>query len=131
MHLTIGAVRYDAHGRERKGVCSILCAERLQPGDTLPIYIQHNQNFKLPENPDTPIIMVGPGTGIAPFRSFMQEREETGAEGKHGCFSGISTLSLIFCTRRNGKNGCKTVFSQKWTSLFPGIRRKKYMCSTA
>ncbi|MCY8825446.1 assimilatory sulfite reductase (NADPH) flavoprotein subunit [Bacillus atrophaeus] len=88
VHLTIGAVRYDAHGRERKGVCSILCAERLQPGDTLPVYIQHNQNFKLPDNPETPIIMVGPGTGIAPFRSFMQEREEAGAEGKSWMFFG-------------------------------------------
>lgn len=88
VHLTIGAVRYDAHGRERKGVCSILCAERLQPGDTLPVYIQHNENFKLPENPDTPIIMVGPGTGVAPFRSFMQEREEIGAEGKAWMFFG-------------------------------------------
>lgn len=88
VHLTIGAVRYDSHGRERKGVCSILCAERLQPGDTLPIYIQHNQNFKLPQNPDTPIIMVGPGTGVAPFRSFMQEREEIGAEGKSWMFFG-------------------------------------------
>ncbi len=88
VHLTIGAVRYDAHGRERQGVCSILCAERLQPGDTLPVYIQHNQNFKLPENPDAPIIMVGPGTGIAPFRSFMQEREETGASGKSWLFFG-------------------------------------------
>ncbi|MBT2625401.1 assimilatory sulfite reductase (NADPH) flavoprotein subunit [Bacillus sp. ISL-32] len=88
VHLTIGAVRYDAHGRERKGVCSILCAERLQPGDTLPVYIQHNQNFKLPDNPETPIIMVGPGTGIAPFRSFMQEREEAGAEGKSWVFFG-------------------------------------------
>ncbi len=88
VHLTIGAVRYDAHGRERKGVCSILCAERLQPGDTLPVFIQHNENFKLPENPDTPIIMVGPGTGIAPFRSFMQEREESGADGKTWLFFG-------------------------------------------
>lgn len=88
VHLTIGAVRYDAHGRERKGVCSILCAERLQPGDTLPVYIQHNPNFKLPKNPDTPIIMVGPGTGVAPFRSFMQEREETGAKGKSWLFFG-------------------------------------------
>jgi sulfite reductase (NADPH) flavoprotein alpha-component len=72
VHLTIGAVRYEAHGRERKGVCSILAAERLQPGDTVPVYIQHNENFKLPKNSDTPIIMVGPGTGAAPFRSFMQ-----------------------------------------------------------
>ncbi|MBW3699176.1 sulfite reductase [NADPH] flavoprotein alpha-component [Bacillus aerophilus] len=88
VHLTIGAVRYDAHGRERQGVCSILCAERLQPGDTLPVYIQHNQNFKLPQDPDAPIIMVGPGTGIAPFRSFMQEREELGANGKSWLFFG-------------------------------------------
>lgn len=88
VHLTIGAVRYDAHGRERQGVCSILCAERLQPGDTLPVYIQHNQNFKLPQDPDAPIIMVGPGTGIAPFRSFMQEREEMDANGKSWLFFG-------------------------------------------
>ncbi|MBP3950785.1 assimilatory sulfite reductase (NADPH) flavoprotein subunit [Bacillus suaedae] len=88
VHLTIGAVRYEAHGRERNGVCSILCSERLEPGDTLPVFVQHNENFKLPENPDTPIIMVGPGTGIAPFRSFIQEREETGAEGKSWLFFG-------------------------------------------
>lgn len=88
VHLTIGAVRYEAHGRKRNGVCSIQAAERLEPGDTIPVYIQHNDNFKLPENPDTPIIMVGPGTGVAPFRSFMQEREETGAEGKSWLFFG-------------------------------------------
>lgn len=88
VHLTIGAVRYNAHGRDRKGVCSIFTAERLQPGDTVPVYIQHNENFKLPANPVTPIIMVGPGTGVAPFRSFMQEREETGAEGKSWMFFG-------------------------------------------
>jgi sulfite reductase (NADPH) flavoprotein alpha-component len=88
VHLTIGAVRYDANGRERKGVCSILTAERIQLGDTLPVFIQHNENFKLPENHDTPIIMVGPGTGVAPFRSFMQEREESAASGKSWMFFG-------------------------------------------
>jgi sulfite reductase (NADPH) flavoprotein alpha-component len=88
VHLTIGAVRYEAHGRERKGVCSILAAERLQAGDIVPVYIQHNENFKLPKNPDAPIIMVGPGTGAAPFRSFMQEREEIGASGKSWMFFG-------------------------------------------
>ncbi|MGG0839190.1 assimilatory sulfite reductase (NADPH) flavoprotein subunit [Bacillus paralicheniformis] len=88
VHLTIGAVRYNTHGRDRKGVCSVLCAERLQPGDTLPIFIQPNKSFKLPENPEAPIIMVGPGTGVAPFRSFMQEREETGASGKSWMFFG-------------------------------------------
>jgi sulfite reductase (NADPH) flavoprotein alpha-component len=88
VHLTIGAVRYQAHGRDRKGVCSIFTAERLQPGDSVPVYLQQNENFKLPANPETPIIMVGPGTGVAPFRSFMQEREETGAEGKSWMFFG-------------------------------------------
>ncbi len=88
VHLTIGAVRYHANGRERKGVCSVFTADRLQPGDRVPIYIQNNENFELPANPETPIIMVGPGTGVAPFRSFMQEREEIGAEGKSWMFFG-------------------------------------------
>ncbi len=88
VHLTIGAVRYDAHGRERKGVCSIFAAERLQQGGTIPIFIQHNENFKLPKNQETPIIMVGPGTGVAPFRSFMQEREESGVNEKSWMFFG-------------------------------------------
>lgn len=88
VHLTIGALRYDAHGRERKGVCSIFTAERLQPGDTVSVYVQQNANFKLPEDSNAPIIMVGPGTGIAPFRSFMQEREEIGAAGPSWLFFG-------------------------------------------
>ncbi|WP_339245756.1 assimilatory sulfite reductase (NADPH) flavoprotein subunit [Bacillus sp. FSL R5-0523] len=107
VHVTIGAVRYDAHGRERKGVCSILCAERLQPGDTLPIYVQHNQNFKLPKDPETPIIMVGPGTGVAPFRSFMQEREETGAEGKAWMFFGDQHFVTDFLYQTEWQNWLK------------------------
>lgn len=96
VHLTIGAVRYEAHGRDRKGVCSIFTAERLQPGDTLPIYIQQNENFKLPSNPETPIIMVGPGTGVAPFRSFMQEREELGLNSKSWLFFGDQHFTTDF-----------------------------------
>ncbi|MCY9208657.1 assimilatory sulfite reductase (NADPH) flavoprotein subunit [Bacillus subtilis] len=107
VHVTIGAVRYDAHGRERKGVCSILCAERLQPGDTLPVYVQHNQNFKLPKDPETQIIMVGPGTGVAPFRSFMQEREETGAEGKAWMFFGDQHFVTDFLYQTEWQNWLK------------------------
>lgn len=88
VHVTIGTVRYESHGRSRLGVCSGECALRLEEGDTVPVYIQRNDNFKLPENPDTPIIMIGPGTGIAPFRSFMQEREEIEAKGKTWLFFG-------------------------------------------
>ena len=88
VHLTIGAVRYDAHNRARHGVCSIQCAERIQPGDYLPVYIHENPNFQLPENPSDPIIMIGPGTGIAPFRSFLEEREALEAPGKNWLFFG-------------------------------------------
>ncbi|MFD4818728.1 assimilatory sulfite reductase (NADPH) flavoprotein subunit [Peribacillus butanolivorans] len=108
VHLTVGAVRYDSHGRERKGVCSILCAERLQPGDTLPVYIQHNQNFKQQKNPDTPIIMVGPGTGIAPFRSFIQEREETEANGKTWLFFGDQHFVTDFLYQTEWQKWLKT-----------------------
>ena len=88
VHLTIRTVRYEANGRNRYGVASVQCAERLQAGDKLPVYIHQNPNFKLPASPDTPIIMIGPGTGVAPFRAFIQEREESGAEGKSWLFYG-------------------------------------------
>ncbi|MNJ50652.1 Sulfite reductase [NADPH] flavoprotein alpha-component [compost metagenome] len=96
VHLTVRSVRYEAHGRNRYGVCSVQLAERVEPGDTLPVYIQHNPSFKLPENPDTPIIMIGPGTGVAPFRAFLGEREETGAEGKNWLFYGDQHFSTDF-----------------------------------
>jgi sulfite reductase (NADPH) flavoprotein alpha-component len=88
VHLTIGAVRYNAHGRDRKGVCSVQCAERVSEGETLPVFVQANKHFHLPETHDTDIIMVGPGTGIAPFRSFIEERAVNKAEGKSWLFFG-------------------------------------------
>ncbi|WP_306293545.1 MULTISPECIES: sulfite reductase subunit alpha [Paenibacillus] len=96
VHLTIGAVRYTAHGRERKGVCSVQCAERLHEGDTLPIFIQQNKHFNLPESQDTDIIMVGPGTGIAPFRSFIQERAVSKASGRAWLFFGDQHAATDF-----------------------------------
>lgn len=86
VHLTVAIVRYEEHGRKRKGVCSSYLAERV--GDTIPCYIKPNKNFKLPEDSLTPIIMVGPGTGIAPFRAFIEERLVTGSKGKNWLFFG-------------------------------------------
>ncbi|QNK60535.1 assimilatory sulfite reductase (NADPH) flavoprotein subunit [Paenibacillus sp. PAMC21692] len=88
VHVTIRKVEYEAHGRKRGGVCSVQVSERLEEGGRLPIFIQNNPNFKLPANPETPVIMVGPGTGVAPFRAFMEEREELGASGKSWLFYG-------------------------------------------
>ncbi|MGG1879530.1 assimilatory sulfite reductase (NADPH) flavoprotein subunit [Paenibacillus cisolokensis] len=96
VHLTVRTVRYEAHGRNRYGVCSVQLAERAQIGDKLPVFVQHNPNFKLPANPDTPIIMIGPGTGVAPFRAFVGEREESGAQGKNWLFYGDQHFSTDF-----------------------------------
>ncbi len=86
--LCISALRYEAHNRERLGTCSVHCAERIDPGDSLQVFVHSNPNFRLPSDPETPVIMVGPGTGIAPFRAFIEEREETGAGGKTWLFFG-------------------------------------------
>ena len=86
VHLTVAVVRYEGNGRKRKGVCSSYLAERV--GDTIPCYFHPNKNFKLPEDSSTPIIMVGPGTGIAPFRAFIEERKAQGSSGKNWLFFG-------------------------------------------
>ncbi|MBW5469145.1 assimilatory sulfite reductase (NADPH) flavoprotein subunit [Brevibacillus formosus] len=96
VHLTIRNVHYQAHGRDRYGVCSSYIADRLETGDTLPVFVQHNPNFKLPANPDIPLIMIGPGTGVAPFRAFLGEREELGATGKTWLFFGDQHFSTDF-----------------------------------
>lgn len=83
VHLTVGVVRYTANGRLRKGVCSSYLADRIVEGEKAGVFVSPNKNFKLPADPDTPIIMVGPGTGIAPFRAFIEERQATGAKGKN------------------------------------------------
>ncbi|EHJ07335.1 assimilatory sulfite reductase (NADPH) flavoprotein subunit [Staphylococcus simiae] len=88
VHLTVGTVRYQAHQRQRKGVCSVQFAERVKPGDMVPIYLKRNANFKFPTSEDIPVIMIGPGTGIAPFRSYLQEREELGLTGQTWLFFG-------------------------------------------
>ena len=83
VHLTVGVVRYDSNGRERKGVCSTYLADRIEEGSAIDVFVTPNKHFKVPANPDAPLIMVGPGTGIAPFRAFIEERQATDAKGKN------------------------------------------------
>ena len=85
---TVRVVRYDTHGRDRQGVASGQLGERAQVGAVLPIFLTANQNFKLPEDNSAPVIMVGPGTGIAPFRAFLEERQAKGASGDNWLFFG-------------------------------------------
>jgi sulfite reductase (NADPH) flavoprotein alpha-component len=87
-HLLISAVRYASHGRERKGVASMWIAERLKAGDRVPVYVKPNKHFRLPQDQGRPVIMVGPGTGVAPFRAFLQERQAEGAKGRNWLFFG-------------------------------------------
>ncbi|WP_024551273.1 NADPH-dependent assimilatory sulfite reductase flavoprotein subunit [Franconibacter helveticus 513] len=88
VHITVGVVRYDIEGRARAGGASSFLADRLEEEGEVRVFIEHNDNFRLPANPQTPVIMIGPGTGIAPFRAFMQQRAAEGAEGKNWLFFG-------------------------------------------
>jgi len=88
VHLTVGVVRYDAHNRSRKGVCSTYLQDLIEEGDKTSVFVTANKHFKVPANPETPMIMVGPGTGIAPFRAFIEERKATQAKGKNWLFFG-------------------------------------------
>jgi sulfite reductase (NADPH) flavoprotein alpha-component len=95
-HLLIGAVRWSSHGRARHGVATIDVAERRGLGGTLPVYVKPNPHFRLPTDPATPIIMIGPGTGVAPFRAFLQHREATGARSPSWLFFGARRFTHDF-----------------------------------
>jgi len=88
VHLTVAAVRYQGVNGHREGVASSYLADRLAPGDRVGVYVQPNKSFRMPADPATPLIMVGPGTGVAPFRAFLEEREELGAGGESWLFFG-------------------------------------------
>jgi sulfite reductase (NADPH) flavoprotein alpha-component len=99
IHATVAVVRYRSHNRERGGVCSTLLADRIPTGECLPIYIQPNKKFRLPQQADAPIIMIGPGTGVAPFRSFLHERRALGHTGRNWLFFGERSANTDFLYR--------------------------------
>ena len=88
VHVTVGAVRFEVEGRARAGGASSFLADRVEEEGEVRVFIEHNDNFRLPANPETPVIMIGPGTGIAPFRAFMQQRAADEASGKNWLFFG-------------------------------------------
>ncbi|MEM7697321.1 MAG: assimilatory sulfite reductase (NADPH) flavoprotein subunit [Verrucomicrobiota bacterium] len=96
VHLTVAAVRYETHGRERTGVASTFLADELVVGDAAQVFFHENKNFRLPEDDKAPIIMIGPGTGIAPFRAFIEERAAREAAGKSWLFFGDQRYNYDF-----------------------------------
>jgi sulfite reductase (NADPH) flavoprotein alpha-component len=120
VHLTVGVVRYERKKRMRKGVASTFFADRLYPGDGIKVYVQPTYSFRLPRNGNTPMIMVGPGTGIAPFRAFLEERRARGARGQSWLFFGNPNAATDFCyqeelkghLREGGLTRLDTAFSR-------------------
>ena len=96
VHLTVSAVRYESHGRKRNGVCSTYLADLVKTSDPVQVFVQPNKHFRLPADGSTPIIMVGPGTGIAPFRAFVEHRAALGSPGKNWLFFGDQHYTYDF-----------------------------------
>ena len=94
VHLTVGVVRYESLGRKRAGVCSTFLAERAD-SSAVPVFVHQNSGFRPPAS-DKPLIMVGPGTGIAPFRAYLEERRATGAKGRNWLFFGDQKSTTDF-----------------------------------
>ena len=99
VHLTVGRVAWEHDGRGRKGVCSTFFADRLREGAAVPVFVQRSHGFTVPADPAAPMIMVGPGTGIAPFRAFLQERAATAATGRNWLFFGDQREAADFLYR--------------------------------
>lgn len=99
VHTTVRVVRYDAYGRNRQGLASGHLGERAPVAATMPIFLHANGNFRLPEDTSAPVVMVGPGTGIAPFRAFLQERQAKGDKGDNWLFFGEQRRDLDYLYR--------------------------------
>ena len=95
-HLLVGAVRWSSHGKKRKGVASTFFADRRKVGGSSRVYVKPNRHFRLPEDGHTPIIMIGAGTGVAPYRGFIEERAELSAKGKSWLFFGERNFTNDF-----------------------------------
>ena len=125
VHLTVGVVRYDTHGRQRKGVCSTYLSDRIAEGDKADVFVTANKHFKIPADNDAPMIMVGPGTGIAPFRAFVEERKAIGAKGQNWLFFGDQHYLTDFLYQTEWQDYLADGFLTKLDVAFSRDQEKK------
>ncbi|PCJ31573.1 MAG: sulfite reductase subunit alpha [Gammaproteobacteria bacterium] len=148
VHLTISSVRYESQGRDHQGVASCYLADRVEENAKVAVYFSPNTSFRVPNNPEAPMIMVGPGTGIAPFRAFLEERESTQAKGDNWLFFGdrkkaddfiyqdeieawqasglLTKLDLAFSRDQEDKIYVQTRMQEKGAELFAWLDRGGY-----
>ncbi len=127
-HLTIGAVRYENLGRKRTGVASTFVADNVAIGETLRVFVERNEYFRLPRNSDMPIIMVGAGTGVAPFRAFLQEREVRSANGKSWLFFGNPHFTTDFLYQTEWQQALKKGSLSRLDVAFSRDQKDKIYC---
>ena len=129
VHLTVGLVEYQQGDKTRAGAASSFLGKRLEQGGTVRVFVEHNNNFRLPEQAQTSVIMIGPGTGVAPFRAFMQEREaqqDNGVElGKSWLFFGDQTFTQDFLYQVEWQNYLKTGLLNKLDVAFSRDQAEK------
>ena len=125
VHLTIAAVRYESHGRQRKGVASTFLSDHVTGDVPVPVFVHTAKGFRLPEDKSLPVIMVGPGTGVAPFRAMVQEREATGATGKNWLFFGEQRASSDFFYKEEWEAAMAKGVLTKLTTAFSRDQEQK------
>ncbi len=119
IHLTVAIVRYTTHHREKKGLCSGFLADHTELNlGNLPVFLAPNKHFKLPDDKQTPIIMVGPGTGIAPFRAFLEQRETEGATGRNWLYFGDQRKASDFLYEDEFNNWLKKGLLTRFDTAF-------------
>jgi len=125
VHLTVGLVSYQSEENSRFGGASSFLTQQLEEGGNVKVFIEHNDNFRLPANNDTPVIMIGPGTGVAPFRAFMQEREAVEASGDNWMFFGDQTFTQDFLYQVEWQNYLKSGLLSRLDLAFSRDQQEK------
>ncbi|VEI47725.1 sulfite reductase (NADPH) flavoprotein alpha-component [Actinobacillus equuli] len=130
VHLSVGVVRYDYNGKARAGGASSYLADRVEEDGQVRIFVEHNDNFKLPQDSSKPIIMIGSGTGIAPFRSFVQQRAADEAEGKNWLIFGNQHFASDFLYQTEWQQFAKDGFLHKYSFAWSRDQEQKFMYKT-